>query len=222
MSKIIVPKIYHPQLQENIAKWLLAHRGPDPEYSPAEDDSIEQYGLPLFRVAALVVGADDKTILCQEGRIHIDKVKDPSYREYLIKEQKLDAGGWTDGEGGWNIPAGRLRPGETFEDGLTREIREESGHEAAIQGILCVRWSKKFVMPIYLAKDLSGPDHYHTEETREILDTNRFSVEGVRTLDSIGMLRSPKSVLAGLDAYEAYLCGERKLGDIEPYSGKDV
>ena len=42
---------------------------------------------------------------------------------------------------GWWIPAGRLDAGETFQEAVIREAKEESGMDVQIEGILAVEYS---------------------------------------------------------------------------------
>lgn len=213
-NKIVVPVTENAELRQKITEWVHLKFGSDPTYDLAQQPLIEQFGLPWFRAAALVVDANGKILLGHEGRINIDKVKDPDFKAWLIETNRCDSEGWANGDGGWNIPAGRLACGETFEQGVLREIREETGHEVELLGIIHIRWGKKYVMPTYLARDVSGPSQYRTEDSNEILGIGSFSVEGIRALNDAGILRSPESVMGSLNAYEAYSRGEKRLNEI--------
>ncbi|MBX2866917.1 NUDIX domain-containing protein [Candidatus Kaiserbacteria bacterium] len=51
-----------------------------------------------------------------------------------------ESGAYDDGtnEGAYDVPGGRLTPGEHFEDALRREIREETGLEVSIEAPISV------------------------------------------------------------------------------------
>lgn len=220
MSKIVIPSTNCTNLEAEIARWLHAKFGPDPEYDSAMETSIQQWGLPWFRAGALVVDEDGKILMIHEGRINIKKVRDENYKQWLIETNRCDAGGWADGDGGWNIPAGRLALGESFEEGVTRETKEESGHKIKVLGIIHVRWSKNYVMPTFLAQNLSWPLHCRAKDPKEVIGVCNFSIEGIRALNDAGILRSPESVMGTVDAYEDYLQGKRALNYINPWDGE--
>ena len=46
--------------------------------------------------------------------------------------------GYGDFEGGWELPGGKLEPGETPEQCIVREIREELATEVKAEKVLCV------------------------------------------------------------------------------------
>lgn len=219
VQRIIIPRTAYPELAEEIASWLLAKFGPNPEYDSSLQPTIGQFGLPWFRAGALIIDDDGKIILGHEGRVNIDKIEDANFKAWLIETGRCDSEGWADGDGGWNIPAGRLAVGESFEEGVKREVFEECGHTVEVLGIIHVRWGKKYVMPTYLTRDLSGPAQYCTEE---ILSIRSFSPEGIRALNDAGVLRSPESVMDSLSAYEAYLRGERELNQINSWHDKNA
>ncbi len=214
MSKIVVPVTENAELMAKITAWVHAKYGSDPDYDPALQSKIDEFGLPWFRAAALVVDQAGKILMMHEGKAQVKKLKSAALRDYYLNIQHKDKNEWVDEDGGWNIPAGRIMVGETFEQGLLREVKEESDHMVKILGILHVRWGKDYAMPTYLAEDQSGPEHYHTPET---LDIHKFSTEGVRTLHAVGILRSPESVMDSLGAYEAYLRGEKHLNEINSW-----
>lgn len=59
---------------------------------------------------------------------------------------------------GWTIPAGRVRDQETPEEGAVREVKEETGLEVKIDGLIdTVNFSKKNTeMKIYKARVTGG------------------------------------------------------------------
>ena len=69
-------------------------------------------------------------------------------------------------------------------------------------------------MPTYLVEVLSGHEQYSTPET---LGIHKFLPEGIRILNEIEVLRSPESVMDSLNAYEAYLRGEKQLNEINSW-----
>lgn len=217
MSKIVIPETKCADLTKEIARWLSAKFGPDPEYDSKKESDIIQWGLPWFRAGALVVDEDYKVLMIHEGRIHIKKVRDENYRQWLLETNRCDAGGWANGDGGWNIPAGRLALGESFEAGVVREVKEETCHEVKVLGIIHVRWGKDYVMPTFLAQNLSWPLQCRVKDPQEVIGICNFSIEGVRALNDAGVLRSPESVMDTLDAYEAYLRGEKQLNEINSW-----
>lgn len=213
-KKIVVPVSANSELVEKITEWVHAKFGPDPEYDPALQSVIDEFGLPWFRAAALIVDREGKILMMHEGKAQVKKLKSEALKDYYISIRECGKSDWVDEDGGWNIPAGRIMANESFEQGLLREIKEESGHEGKILGLLYVRWGKDYVMPTYLMEDQSGPEQYSTPET---LGIHKFTPEGVRVLHEIEVLRSPESVMDSLSAYEAYLQGEKPLNEINSW-----
>ncbi len=213
-KKIIVPATGNVELMTKITEWVHAKFGSEPEYDSTLQPVIDEFGLPWFRAAALVVDQEGKILMMHERKAQIKKLKSVALKDYYLNIQRKGKNEWVDEDGGWNIPAGRIMTGETFEQGLLREVKEESGHAVKLLGVLHVRWGKDYVMPTYLVEDQSGPARYHTSET---LNIHKFSLEGVHVLHEVAILRSPESVMDTLDAYEAYLRGEKQLNEINSW-----
>lgn len=81
----------------------------------------------------------------------------------IAKRRKSDRMG-----GKWEFPGGKIDLGETPEECLRRELKEELGIEADIGGFLCSCKFKYFKMPlellVYRASHVSGDMHPHEHD----------------------------------------------------------
>lgn len=207
MSKITIPRACTSELKETVTRWATAYFGPSLLYDDAKQAEIDQWGLPWFRAGAIVRDSEGKILMMHEGRVQVKKIKDEALKtRYLTEGYK--PGDWVDGDGGWNLPSGRLRVGESFEAGVMREVKEESGWSIAFKDHIHTRHSEKpgnpYILPVYLTEAITGPTEYRTVETMEI---GWFTVAEIREMHAAGQLRSPDFVMDSLDAYEKYLEG---------------
>jgi 8-oxo-dGTP pyrophosphatase MutT (NUDIX family) len=106
-------------------------------------------------IAGVVVKKDGKYLLVQEGG--------PLSRAC---------------RGLWNFPAGKVDPGETFEEAATREAKEESGFDVKIIRKIGIFQTTptEAVKHAFLAEIVGGEIEYPKEE---ILDARWFTVDEI-------------------------------------------
>jgi len=106
---------------------------------------------------------------------------DEKKRILLVRQFRLPAEQYL-----WELPAGRLDPGESSLDAARRELREETGYTAVNWKKLVSFWpSPGYVaekMDIYLAKDL-------TEGKQQLMDDERIQLQWFDWLEVGEMIR---------------------------------
>lgn len=110
----------------------------------------------------------------------------------LIQEAREDI------HGKWNLPAGRLDPGETVSEAAKREIYEECGFRVELTGV-CQIGSWKLVDNIaigiiFSAKIVGGEINFNPDE---ILDAKWFTYDEILAMRS--ELRSADFLIGAVD-----------------------
>lgn len=205
---VAIPETDQPGLNTIIKQWADDNKIPTSITDPELRAHITRWGLPWYRAGAVVVNDKSEVLMVHEGRVQVKKIKDETLKNRYLAEG-FKPGDWVDGDGGWNLPSGRLAPGETFKEAAQREVNEETGWNVDICQCLHVRSSEKpgnqYVMPVYLAEAIDGPTEYHTIETTETLEIRWLSLSQIRHLHADNQLRSPEFVLDSIAAFEKSL-----------------
>jgi ADP-ribose pyrophosphatase YjhB (NUDIX family) len=91
------------------------------------------------------------------------------------------------GRGNWQVPGGFIEPDETIEQAVLREVAEEAGVTAEVEGILALRNrydadSGNSLYIVLLLRPLSGEPK---ADGREVDQAGYFTLEEIRALEQV-------------------------------------
>ena len=124
----------------------------------------ENQALELGRSVSYIVGA----MLINEGRIVLIKEAKPSCR------------------GKWYFPAGRLNKNESLEEGVKREVLEETGYEFQPTALICVdslRLYNRWFRFTFVGRITGGKLKSLEEQDKESMEAKWFTKDEVLQLD---------------------------------------
>lgn len=128
------------------------------------------------------------------GRIIVGGIIEKNGKFLLVQETKEIC------KGKWNIPAGRLEPNETVLDGAKREIKEETGCDVELTGIITIGnrtlKDKEFLSIIFSTKLIKENIKYNKNE---ILNVKWFTYDEI--LNMKDSLRSCNLIIAVINSY---------------------
>ncbi len=137
------------------------------------------------------------------GRIVVGGIIEKDGKFLLVQEAKEEC------RGKWNIPAGHLKLNETIFDGVKREIREETGCNVELTGLLQIGnkvfQDDVFVSIIFSTKLLE--DHIKFDK-KEILNVKWFTYEEL--LNRKEELRAYDLIISSISAFM-----ENKIVDLD-------
>jgi ADP-ribose pyrophosphatase len=122
---------------------------------------------------------------------------DPTDRVCLLRQYRPAGGGWI-----WELPAGRLEPGETPESTARRELMEEAGREArhweSLGSILSSPGVLAETIHLFLARQLAAVPLAH--EQHEVIEIHWVDLATALRQALSGELRDSKTVVGLLRA----------------------
>ncbi len=161
--------------------------------------STEKYANSLFQVTEDVAVAPDghqikRAVVRHPGSATV-LIVDAKKRILLVKQYRMPVGGYV-----WEIPAGKIDPGENALQAAKRELKEETGFKAKKWTKLVGFWaSPGFLqerMTVYLAEDLVAGEAQPTEDER--LETKWFTAKEIEAMIASGKLDDAKTLLGYL------------------------
>jgi ADP-ribose pyrophosphatase len=161
--------------------------------------SKELLRTPIFWVTQDIAldpdGFEIKRAIVQHGGSAVVMPVDDMNRVLLVRQYRLPALRYM-----WELPAGRIDPGETVAQTARRELREETGFRARKMTKLCEFWvSPGFLgekMTIFLATDLSEGDQTPMEDER--IEMRWFTIAELDKMIAAGKLPDAKTQLGYL------------------------
>jgi ADP-ribose pyrophosphatase YjhB (NUDIX family) len=82
-------------------------------------------------------------------------------------------------EGQWGFPSGFARRGETFQDTVVREVREETGLTVRVGRLLELRSGFRYRVEVYYEAALVGSTDGLVLDQREILEARLFPLDAL-------------------------------------------
>lgn len=91
------------------------------------------------------------------------------------------------GRGNWQVPGGFIEPEETIEEAVVREVAEEAGVEARVEGVLGVRsrFDADSGNSLYIVLLLRGLDGEPKPDDHEVDRASYFSLDEIRGLQPL-------------------------------------
>lgn len=160
-------------------------------------ESEEICRTPIFRVtmdrALDPQGFEIKRAIIQHQGSAVMMAVDSRQRILLVRQYRLPARAYL-----WELPAGRVDPGESVLRAAKRELREETGFSAKKWSKLVSYWaSPGFLaekMTIYVAQDLTPGAAQPMEDER--IETRWFSLPEIERLIDSGHIIDGKTIIA--------------------------
>ena len=91
------------------------------------------------------------------------------------------------GRGNWQIPGGFVEPDETMELAVIREVEEEAGVAAAVQGVLGIRnrYDEEGGNSLYIVMRLNPQSGEPNPDMKEVDRAEYFSLAEIQALEQI-------------------------------------
>ncbi len=145
------------------------------------DRAVDPKGFEIQRAIVQHLGSAVMMPVDARGRI------------LLVRQYRLPARAYL-----WELPAGRVDPGETVLRAAKRELREETGFSAKKWTKITSFWaSPGYVaekMTIYAAEDLTAGQAQPMED--EQIETRWFSLKEIEDLIDTGKITDGKTIIA--------------------------
>lgn len=138
--------------------------------------------------------------------------EDPEATYLLVKEAKIKekqpdgTKKWVKSDKGkWNLPCGRLKIGESFEEAALREGEEETGRRLQLDKLVHIGHRRDgdnpYVIFIYAATEL---EFIAPPDPEEIAETRWFTYDEIIALGETAQLRNPDLTIGALNHYRKY------------------
>jgi ADP-ribose pyrophosphatase YjhB (NUDIX family) len=91
------------------------------------------------------------------------------------------------GRGNWQVPGGFIEPDETMEQAVIREVEEESGVRATVEGVLGLRnrYDADNGNSLYIVLLLRQIDGVPTPDGKEVDRAEFFTLDEIRALEQV-------------------------------------